>query len=70
MKIQIILEVEADEIDWGKSSVYPAGNGLFDFDLDTCRYQGQPIEFADADKACDYLEFCWGESDKKDYRYA
>ena len=70
MKIQIILEVEATDIDWGKSSVYPAGNGLFDFDLDACRYQGQPIEFADADKACDYLEFCYGESDQKNYAHA
>lgn len=74
MKIKIILEVDADDLDWGKSSVYPSDNTegqvLLDFDLDTCRYQGQPIEFVDDDKACEYLEFCYGESDQKDYAHA
>ena len=70
MKIKIVLEVEADDLDWGKSSVYPVGDGLFDFDLDTCRYQGEVIEFADTNQACDYLEFCYGESDQKDYAHA
>ena len=70
MKIQIILEVDADDLDWGKSSIHPVGDGLFDFDLDTCRYQGEVIEFADTDQACDYLEFLYGESDQKDHAYA
>ena len=74
MKIKIVLEVDADELDWGKSSVHPTDNGvggaLFDFDLDTCRYQGEVIEFADTDQACDYLEFLYGESDQKDYAHA
>jgi len=74
MRLQIILEVDADELDWGKSSVYATDNGvggaLLDVDIDTVKYQGQPIEFVDDDKACDYLEFLHGESDKKDYRYA
>ena len=70
MKIQIILEVDASDLDWGKSSVYPAGNGLYDFDLDTCKYQGQTVDFVDTDKACDYLEFLYGESDQKDYAHA
>ena len=74
MKIQIILEVDADELDGGKSSVHPTNNGvggaLLDIDIDTVTYQGQPIEFVDDDKAADYLEFCYGESDQKDYRYA
>ena len=73
-KIKIILEVDADDLDWGNSQVFPSDNTegqvLLDFDLDTVRYQGQAIDFVDTDQACDYLEFLWGESDKKDYRYA
>ena len=74
MKIQIILEVDADDLDWGKSSVHPTDNGvggaLLDVDIATVTYQGQPVEFVDDDKAADYLEFCYGESDQKDYAYA
>ena len=74
MKIKIILEVDADELDWGNSSVYPTDNGvggaLLDVDIDTVKYEGQPIEFVDDDKACEYLEFLWGESDQKDYAHA
>ena len=46
------------------------GGALLDVDIDTVTYQGQPVEFVDDDKAADYLEFCWGESDQKDYRWA
>ena len=70
MRIQIILEVDADELDWGKSSVIPVGDGFADFNLDTVKYQGEAIDFADTDKACEYLEFLYGESDQKDYAYA
>lgn len=63
MKIKIILEVDATEIDWGKSATYPVGDGLYDTDIDHCKYQGQVIEFADDDKACDYIEFCYQEAD-------
>ena len=61
-KIKIILEVDVEDINWGRSACYPVGNGLYDHDLDTCVYQGQIIEFADDDKACDYLEFCYSEA--------
>ena len=71
MKIKIILEVDADDLDWGRSSVYPSdnceGQVVLDFDLDTVRYQGQAIDFVDTDDACDYLEFLWGEADHKEY---
>ena len=71
MKIKVILEVEADDLDWGKSSVYPTDNTegqvLLDFDLDTVKYQGQEIDFVDTDDACSYLEFLWGEADHKEY---
>lgn len=71
MQIRIILTVDADDLDWGKSSVYPTDNGvggaLLDIDIDTVKYQGQPIEFVDDDKAADYLEFCWSEGDHKEY---
>ena len=74
MKIKIILEVDADDLDWGKSSVYPVDSEtwgtLYDCDLDTVKYQGEAIEFVDDDKACEYLEFCYGESDQKDYAHA
>ena len=73
-KIKIILEVDPDDLDWGKSQVFPSDNTegqvVLDFDLDTVKYQGQEINFVDEDDACDYLEFLWGESDQKDYRYA
>ena len=73
-KIKIVLEVDPADLDWGKSNVYPTDNGvggaLLDFDLDTVTYQGQVIDFVDTDDACSYLEFLWGESDQKDYRYA
>ena len=48
-KIKIILEVDADDLDWGNSQVFPSDNTegqvLLDFDLDTVRYQGQAIDF-------------------------
>ena len=73
-KIKIVLEVDPDELDWGKSSVHPSDNTegqvVLDFDLDTVKYQGQEINFVNEDDACDYLEFLWGEADQKDYRYA
>lgn len=73
-KIKIILEVDPDELDWGKSQVFPSDNTegqvVLDFDLDTVKYQGQEINFVDEDDACDYLEFLWGEADHKDHRYA
>ncbi len=73
-KIKIILEVDPDELDWGKSKAYPVDSetwgSLYDTDLDTVKYQGQEIDFVDTDQACDYLEFCYGESDQKDHRYA
>jgi hypothetical protein len=70
VKIKIILEVDADDIDFGKSSIHPVGNGLYDYDLDTCKYQGAEVDFADIDDACEYLEFLHGESDQKDYANA
>ena len=70
MKIKIVLEVDADELDWGKSSVIPVGDGFADFNLDTVKYQGEAIDFVDTDKACEYLQFLYGESDQKEHRYA
>ena len=70
MKIKIILEVDVADINWGRSACYPVGDGLYDFDLDTCVYQGQIIEFADDDKACEYLEFQYSEGDIKDHSHA
>ena len=70
MKIKIVLEVDADELDWGKSSVIPVGDGFADFNLDTVKYQGEAIDFVDTDKACEYLEFLYHESDQKDFAYA
>jgi hypothetical protein len=71
MKIKIILEVEADELDWGRSAVYPSdnceGQVVLDYDLDIVRYNSMPIDFVDTDDACDYLEFLWGEADHKEY---
>ena len=74
MKIKIILEVDADDLDWGKSSVCPVdsetGGTCLDFDLDLVKYQGEVIDFVDTDQACEYLEFLYGESDQKDYAHA
>ena len=63
MRIKIILEVDADDIDWGKSATIPVGDGLYDTDMDDCKYQGQVIEFADDDKACEYIEFLYQEAE-------
>lgn len=71
MKIKIILEVDADELDWGDSSVYPSdnceGQVVLDYDIDTVTWEGKVIDFVDTDQACDYLEFLWGEADHKEY---
>ena len=69
-KIKIILEVDVDDINWGRSACYPVGDGLYEHDLDICVYQGQIIEFADDDKACEYLEFLYSEGDIKDHSRA
>ena len=68
--IRIILEVDPDDLDWGQSAVYPLGDGLYEHDLHPCTYNGKPIELADDDDACEYLEFLWGESDQKDHAHA
>ena len=74
MKIKIILEVDANDLDWGNSSVYPTDNTegqvLLDFDLDDVKYQSQVIDFVDTDDACNYLQFLWNEADHKDYAHA
>jgi hypothetical protein len=74
MKIRIILEVDADDLDWGNSSVHPVDaetwGSLYDYDLDTVKYEGQAIDFVDTDKACEWLEFLYLESDQKDYAHA
>ena len=77
MKVKIILEVDADELDWGCSTAEPIeGNpdgylsGHYEVDLDECQYDGQPVEFVNADQAADYLMFLHGESDVKDYAHA
>ncbi|MEK9699204.1 MAG: hypothetical protein VW270_25730 [Candidatus Poseidoniales archaeon] len=71
MQIKIILTVDADELDWGNSQVFPSdnceGQVVLDFDLDRVKYQGQEVDFVDTDQACDYLEFLWGEADHKEY---
>lgn len=70
MKIKIILEVDAGDLDWGRSAVYPSdnceGQVVLDYDIDTVRYQGQQVDFADTDDACDYLEFLWREAGHSD----
>ena len=62
-KIKIVLEVGVEDINWGRSACYPVGDGMYDYDVDTCGYQGQIIEFADDDKACQYLEFLYSEAE-------
>ena len=66
MKLKIILEVDAEEIDWGNSSVQPvdyeAWGQHYDVDLGVIKYQGEWIEFADYNKAADHLIFLYGES--------
>lgn len=74
MKVKIILEVDADNLDWGLSSIapvdYESWGRHYDIDLDVVMYDGQAVEIADADKAADYLIFLYGESDQKDYAHA
>ena len=43
--IKIVLEVDVDDIDWGKSDCTPVGNGLFDIFIDDCKYNGKVIDF-------------------------
>lgn len=66
MRLKIILEVDAEEIDWGNSSVQPVDYETwgqhYDVDLDVTKYQGEKIEFVDSDKAADHLIFLYGES--------
>lgn len=69
-KIQIILEVDADDLDWQRSSVVPCDAGMVDVDIDTVKYQGQPIEFVDDDAAADYLIELYQDADHKCHRYA
>ena len=57
--IKIILEVDPDDLDWVVSDT--VGDGLYEHDLHPCTYNGKPIEFADDDELCDYLEFLWGD---------
>ena len=68
MKVRIILEVEADDLDWGGSTAEPIQGhvdgylaGHYDIDMDECQYDGQPVEFVDADEAASYLIFLHGE---------
>ena len=70
MKIKIILEVDADELDWQQSSVVPCDSGMVDVDIDTVKYQGQAIEFVDDDDAADYLIDLYRDADIKCHRYA
>ena len=70
MKLMILLEVDATDIDWGHSEVVPCDSGMVDVDIDQCFYQGQPINFADDDKAADYLIDLYRDSDIKCHRYA
>ena len=77
MKVRIILEVEADDLDWGGSTAEPIQGhvdgylaGHYDIDMDECQYDGQPVEFVDADEAASYLIFLHGESDIKEYAHA
>ena len=51
------MKVSTDDIDWGKSSITPVGNGLYDYYLDDCKYQGQVIDFKIEDDALEHLEF-------------
>jgi hypothetical protein len=70
MKLMILLEVDATDIDWGHSEVVPCDSGMVDVDIDQCFYEGKPINFADDDKAVDYLIDLYRDSDQKCYRYA
>ena len=70
MKIKIVLEVDADDINWQRSSVMPCDTGMVDVDIDQCIYDGQPIEFVDDDAAANYLINLYQDADHKDYRYA
>ena len=60
--IRIVIRVDTDDIDWGKSSITSVGNGLYDSHLDDCKYQGKVIEFKDEDDALEHLEFLHGEA--------
>ena len=68
--IKIILEVDADDLDWQRSGVYPCDTGMVDVDIDTVKYQGQAIEFVDDDAAADYLVRLYEDADIKCHRYA
>lgn len=70
MKIQIILEVDADDLDWQRSTVFPCDSGLVDVDVDTVKYQGEAIQFVDDDAAADYLIKLYQDADQKEYGYA
>ena len=61
--MRIVVEVDVDDIDWGKSACTPVGNGLFDYYLDDCKYNGKVIDFKNEDQACEYLEFLYAEAD-------
>jgi hypothetical protein len=61
-EIRIVMKVSTDDIDWGKSSITPVGNGLYDYYLDDCKYQGQVIDFKIEDDALEHLEFLHGEA--------
>ena len=61
-EIRIVMKVSTDDIDWGKSSITPVGNGLYDYYLDDCTYQGQVIDFKIEDDALEHLEFLHGEA--------
>lgn len=68
--IKIILEVDADELDWQRSSVVPCDTGMVDVDIDTVKYQGEAIQFVDEDDAADYLVRLYEDADHKCHRYA
>ena len=70
MKLNIILEVDADEINWQRSEVVPCDSGMLDVDVDQCLYQGQPISFVNDDDAADYLIDLYRDADIKCHRYA
>ena len=64
--MKIIVEVDADQIDWTGCTCFnvtdPDGPTLFDIDHSEARLDGKPVQFLDDDEAADYLIELWRDT--------
>ena len=64
--MKIIVEVDADQIDWTGCTCFnvtdPDGPALFDIDHSEARLDGKPVQFLDDDEAADYLIELWRDT--------